>query len=48
MTAVAGQDRIAGMGVHRPFRGTHNTGYVGEASFHLAFQFSCLDVMGIT
>jgi hypothetical protein len=23
-------------------------GCVGEANFHLAFQFSCLDVMGIT
>ena len=47
VTAVAGQYRIAGMRVNGPFGRAHDTGLVGEANFHLAFQFSCLDVMGI-
>ena len=35
------------MRVNHAFGRAYGTGFVGEANFHLAFQFSCLDVMGI-
>src|ERR1700722_2571310 len=35
------------MRMHRSLRRTYDARYVGEANFHLAFQFFCLDVVGI-
>jgi hypothetical protein len=47
MTAVAGQDCIAGMRVDRPFGGAYDASDVREANLDLAFQFPRLDMMGI-
>ncbi|HEX3602648.1 MAG TPA: hypothetical protein VHU43_01055 [Steroidobacteraceae bacterium] len=45
MAAVAGQDRIAWVCVHRPFRGPHDAGHIRESDFNLALQFSRLDML---
>jgi hypothetical protein len=45
VAAVAGQDRIAGVGVYRPFRGPHDAGYIRESDFDLPFEFSRLDML---
>src|SRR5258708_5998461 len=44
VTAVARQYCVPRMRVHHSFGSAHDTGNIREASFHLPFQFSRLDV----
>ena len=45
VTAVAGQDGIAGVRVHCPFGGAYDAGHIRESNLHLTFQFSRLDML---